>query len=60
MSGTGATGAIHNKFLRRYHAVRGDFYQGVAQLLGGSLLNVDLDEHGLPGEMTAFTPKASH
>jgi hypothetical protein len=47
-------GNTRNKFLRRYRAARNDFYQDVAQLLGGNLMNVD--EHNRPGETTVFKP----
>ena len=50
-------GNAKNKFLRRYTAARDDFLQDVAQLVGGSVLNVDLDEQYRPSEMTVFAPQ---
>jgi hypothetical protein len=50
-------GNAKNKFLRRYTAARDDFLQDVAQLLGGSILNVDIDEQRRSAEMTAFAPQ---
>ena len=45
------------KFLEAYTVARDDFMQGVAQMIGGSVAIVDLNEHYQPTTATVLAPQ---
>jgi hypothetical protein len=47
--------SARRKFLQAYIAVRDDFLRDLARVIGGSILNIDLDEHYRPSGSTVFT-----
>jgi hypothetical protein len=48
------------KFEKAYRAARDSFFEDVAQLIGGAVLNVDVDAAGRLERMTEYVPKATH
>ena len=45
------------KFLEAYSVARDDFMQDVAQVIGGSVAIVDLNEHHQPSTATVLAPQ---